>query len=70
MLIVQLAPPTTQAPQVVADWRKSCESAPPNWILEMSTSAVPTFVRVTICAALVVPTGWLAKTSRVGDKLT
>src|SRR5207253_7506851 len=35
----------------------------------MAKVAVPVFDSVTVCAALVVPTVWLAKVSEVGERL-
>jgi hypothetical protein len=49
--IVQLAPALTVVPQVLV-WEKS----PLGVMLEMVRVTVPVLARVTICAALVVPT--------------
>ena len=38
-------------------------------MLLMARVAVPVFDSVTVCAALVVPTVWLAKVSEVGERL-
>ena len=39
-------------------------------MLVMFNEAVPLLVRVTDCAALLVPTSWLAKVRLVGERLT
>ena len=39
-------------------------------MLEMVNGAPPLFVSVIVCAALVVPTGWLANVRLAGDRLT
>ena len=64
-LIEQFAPAASEAPHVVvsAYWALAT-------ILEMVSEAVPVFVSVMDCAALVVFTVWLANVRLVGDKLT
>jgi len=64
-LIEQFAPAASEAPQVVVSeyWALAM-------ILEMVREAVPLFVRVMDCAALVEFTVWLANVRLVGDKLT
>jgi hypothetical protein len=64
-LIVQFAPALTLLPQVLV-WEKSPLAA----MLETASEAVPVFVRVTVCAVLLVPDIWAEKVSEVGDKLT
>jgi hypothetical protein len=54
--IVQLAPAPTVIPQVLV-----CEKSPLAAMLEMLSVAVPVLLRLTDCAALVVPTSWPAK---------
>ena len=56
ILTVQLAPTATEPPQVLVS-AKSPEAE----ILEMVRAALPVLETVTVCAALVVPTVWLAK---------
>jgi hypothetical protein len=63
--MVQLAPAATLVPQVLVS-AKLDEAA----ILLIVRVAVPVFFKVTVWAALVVPTVWLAKVRLVGDKLT
>src|SRR5579864_199650 len=50
-LIVQLPPMATRLPQVFV-----CPKSPLGTILEMLSAAVPVFVSVSVCAALVAPT--------------
>src|SRR5258708_4233899 len=63
-LMVQFAPAATELPQVLV-WAKSPLAATPVRFSE----ALPVFASVTDCAALVVPTVWLAKVSEVGETL-
>ena len=63
--MVQLAPALTVVPQVLV-WEKS----PLAVMLEMVSDPVPVLVRVTVCAALLVPDIWAAKVSEEDDKLT
>ena len=63
--MVQLAPALTVVPQVLV-WEKS----PLAVTLEMVSEALPVSVRVTLCAALLVPDIWSGKVSEEDDKLT
>jgi hypothetical protein len=63
--IVQLAPAARLVPQVWV-WAKSPEAA----IETIVRAAVPEFVRVNVCPALVVPTVEEAKVRLVGVRLT
>jgi hypothetical protein len=54
MLIVQLAPPASEAPQVFV-WVKSPEFVPPIVIPVTEIAFAPRFVRVTALGALAVP---------------
>jgi hypothetical protein len=63
--MVQLAPALTEVPQVLV-WEKS----PLAVMLEMVSEALPVLVRVTVCAALLVPSIWAAKVREEDDKLT
>jgi hypothetical protein len=62
----QLAPPARLAPHVVLTIEKLVLAT----MLVRVTDVPPPFVRVTVLAALVVPTGTVPKLSSVGDKLT
>ena len=64
-LIVQLAPAATEVPQVLV-WAYCALAA----MLVTLSAAVPEFVSVTVCAALLVPTAWLANVRLVGERLT
>ena len=68
-LIVQLAPAASELPQVLV-WAKALALAPVIATLVMLNVAVPLFVRVTVEAALLVPTAWLLKETLVGERLT
>src|SRR5258708_1482002 len=68
-LIVQLCPAATLPPQVLVS-TKSPGLAPNIVMLESSRVAFPVLLRVTPCAALVVPTFWLANTILVGFRVT
>src|SRR5271163_1106610 len=59
----------TDVPQLF-DWPKSPGFAPVRVMLERFSAAVPALVSVTLCAALIVPTGLAAKTRFAADKLT
>ena len=59
-LIVQLAPPATELPQLLV-WAKSPALVPARATLVTLKLALPVFVRVTGWAELLVPKGWLAK---------
>src|SRR5271157_522402 len=63
--IAQLAPALTLAPQVLV-WEKS----PLAVMLETVSEALPVLVRVTVCAALLVPDIRAEKVSEEVDKLT
>jgi hypothetical protein len=65
MLIVQLALAASVVPHVLV-----CKKSPLIAMLVMLRVAVPVFLRVTLWAALVVPTAWLVKVRLVADKLT
>jgi len=60
MLIVQLAPDPSEAPQVVADCRNSSGSKPVIMIPVIVSVVGRLFFTVTVLAALVVPTVWFA----------
>ena len=62
--MVQLALAARLVPQVLVS-AKLAEAA----MLLIESAPVPVFVKVMVCAALVVPTVWLAKVRLVGDKL-
>ena len=53
--IVQVAPPASDAPQVLV-WAKSPALVPLRPMLLMVRDPAPLLVNVTVCAALVVPT--------------
>ena len=57
-LILQLRPGARVGPQLVLS-----EKFALHWMLVSVIVAVPTFVNVTVCAALVVPTSWLPNKS-------
>jgi hypothetical protein len=59
-LTVQLAPVARLVPQVVADCRKSPAFVPVNVKLRPVSVLARLFLTVTVFAALVVPTVWLA----------
>src|SRR5713226_4780622 len=64
-LMVQFAPAVTELPQLLV-WAKS----PLAETLVRFSEALPVLESVTDCAALVVPTGWLAKVSEEAERLT
>jgi len=68
-LIVQLAPAATLNPQVLV-WAKLLALVPDTVMLVMLKSAVPVFVSVTVCAALLVPTVSFPKATLEGETLT
>ena len=68
-LMVQLLPEAWLVPQVLV-CVKSAELVPVNEMELMVRVAGPTFVRVTVWAALVVPTVWAEKLKLVGLKVT
>src|ERR1700685_230208 len=59
----------TDVPQLFV-WAKSPAFAPVRVMLERFSVAAPAFVSVTLCAALVVPTGLAANTRFAADKST
>jgi hypothetical protein len=61
--VVQLAAGARVAPQVVVPFAKLVELVPPIAMLVMFSVLPPVLVRVTVCAALVVPIVVLPKTS-------
>jgi hypothetical protein len=64
--IAQLAPGATVVPQVEFKL-----NGPLRVVEEMVSAVAPVFVRVTVCAELVVPTNWSGKRiGVVGEKLT
>ena len=63
--MVQLAPPATLDPQVLA-WAKLVLAT----MLVIVSVALPVLVRVTVCAALVVPTLTLLKVKLAGESWT
>jgi hypothetical protein len=65
-LTVQLAPTPKVLPQVVVS-EKSPAFAPKMAICHKFIVALPLLVNVIVCAALLVPTVWLAKVRLVGD---
>jgi hypothetical protein len=64
-LRVQLLPAATEPPQLL-DWAKSPEFAPDSATLKVKV-AFPVLLRVTVCAALDVPTFWLLKVRLVAE---
>lgn len=64
-LIVQLAPAATEAPQLFV-----AAKSPLAAMLEISKAALPELVSVTVCTALVEPTGVLANERLVGKTVT
>ena len=64
-LMVQLAPAARLAGQLLVSPKLPVVPTFVN-----SRTALPVFVSVTVCAADVVPTGWLEKVKFVGDKNT
>jgi hypothetical protein len=63
--MVQLAPAARLAGQLLV-----CPNSPVVEALVNSKTVLPMFVSVTVCAAEVVPTGWLEKVKFVGAKAT
>jgi len=66
-LIVHVFPAATELPQVLI-WAKSPALVPVIVILVMLKGALPVLPRLTVWAALVVPTAWLAKVRMADDK--
>lgn len=64
-LISQLAPAATEAPQVLVSAK-----SPLTATLLMVNGALPVFVRVTVCGALVMPMPWLLKLRPVRERNT
>ena len=62
--ITQLAPAAKLLPQVL-----SCAKSPLTLMPAIRRTAVPVLLRVTACAALAIPTGWLEKVKLAGVKL-
>jgi len=58
-LIVQVAPTASEPPQLLAGVVVAAKSPPAATLVTFSV-AIPEFVSVTVCAALGVPTAWLA----------
>jgi hypothetical protein len=67
---VQLALTASEAPQVVADLRNELAPAPVMVSEVTVTAAVPVFLMVTACAAVVDPTSVEAKARLVGETVT
>ena len=59
-LMVQLPAAATELPQVLV-WAKSPALVPASAMLVMLSAALPVLFRVTVCAALDDPSGWLLK---------
>jgi hypothetical protein len=68
-LMAQIAPAATLDPQVLV-WAKSPLLAPVIVMLLMVSAAVPVLVRVSVSAALFVPTVWLPKAIELLERLT
>src|SRR2546427_1397287 len=70
MLIVQLAPAARLPPfaQVVPD--AGVKSPLGATMVRMVNVALPVLVSVTVCGALIVPSGWLANVRLTGDRFT
>src|SRR5580700_10617296 len=68
-LIVQLVAAASELPQVLV-WAKSPLLVPTMPMLLMVKVALPELLRVTVLAALVVPTAWFANETLVGDRPT
>ncbi len=68
-LMVQLLPTATELPQVLVS-AKSPELPPVGAMLLIAKGALPWLVRVTVCAALVVPRVWLGKVRLLTVRLT
>ena len=66
-LMVQLAPPATEPPQVLV-CAKSLALAPVSAMLVMFSVVPPLFVSVAAWALLVLPSAWLANVMLGGDK--
>src|SRR2546430_10227947 len=66
-LTVQPADAASDVPQVLPGW---ANPVPVVAILVMLNDALPVFVRVTVCAALVVLIAWLPNATLVGERLT
>ena len=69
MLIVQLPPAATELPQVVVSG-KSPGSSPVTTKLVMPKMVLPLFVKLTVCAGLLVPTSWLLNVRFEGETPT
>lgn len=66
-LIVQFAPAATEMPQVLVSL-KSPPSAPLTLTLLMVSASVPVFESVMVWAGLTLPTAWLPKYRRPGER--
>ena len=62
--MAQFPPTATELPQLSVSAK-----SPLVEIVVIAKAAEPVFVSVTVCAALVVPTVWLAKVSEAGERL-
>src|SRR5437870_12780187 len=63
-LMAQFPPTAKELPQLSVSAKSPLAA-----IVVMARVAVPVFVRVNVCAALVVPTVWLGKVSAAGEGL-
>jgi hypothetical protein len=63
--IEQFEPAASEVPQVFV-----CAKSPVAEMLEMESEALPVFVTVMVCVALVVPTYWLPKVRLDEDSVT
>jgi hypothetical protein len=68
-LIVQFPPAATELPQVLV-WAKSLAFVPAIPTLVMLNVALPPFVRVTLCAVLVVPSAWFPNDRLLEESVT
>src|SRR5437764_15173523 len=64
-LMAQLAPAATDVPQVLV-----CMKSPLATMLVTLSATFPVLFSVTVCAALVVPSSWLANVRLVEERLT
>jgi hypothetical protein len=69
MLIVQGTPAPKVFPQLLPVWEKSLAFVPRIAVCHKFIVAPPLFVRVIVCAVLLVFTVWLPKGRLVGDRL-
>src|SRR2546425_743803 len=68
ILIAQLVPAATALPQLFV-WAKSTLFVPVMVMLLMASEPLPEFVKVTVCALLVMLRGWFPKLRLVGEKV-